>query len=250
MDLGPLVLRSGATCGASGRVVLSPAGAVAEPLLPPSPLGGRAVADAGPHAVPVVGLDERRLQGRRRVGDRAEGVARLRGRWQDGRLHVLEEAAPDPPPGPGARAWTSPPGPVPPGGWPEGPEPHAPGVVDGLRDEGLVVQLTVFRPAVGGPVLVVAATDPSRVEQVLHPLLGDRVRAVRSRYAPADVTAVRQALARPPAAWAVTASGETSDAGGQLLLELDVVRVLPDLAAAARAWPPGLVRVRPWLAPG
>ena len=111
-----------------------------------------------------------------------------------------------------------------------------------------MVQLTVFRPAAGGPVLVVAATDPSRAERVLRPLLGDRVRVVRSRYDPDDVAAVRQAVRRPPASWAVTASGETSDGGGQLLVELDVVRVLPDLVAAARPWPPGLVRVRPWLA--
>lgn len=112
-----------------------------------------------------------------------------------------------------------------------------------------MVAWTVFRPSRTQAVLVVAATEPERVEAALRPHYGRALCVVRSRWTPEQVTAVRESLRAGMRTWNVYTFGDTATGDGQLLVTAKAVRVVPALASWAAGVPAGLLHVNTWLAP-
>lgn len=190
-----------------------------------------------------------RLLDRRDKDGAFEGWATLRGTWRHGHLDVEDQRAERPVRARQGERWIDPPCQQPPGGWPAGGELELPAAHESLELAGAIVATTIFRPVGRGPVLVVAATQPLRVADELVPLLGDRVCIISSRYTAQAVETVRRQINRSFTAWQAYLSGTTSDDGGQVLLTLELVRVVPVVVDQALIWPYGLVAVQPWLAP-
>lgn len=248
-----MVLREDAACSAFGRVVFSAGRLTFEPPLP------RALVFYGPGREPaprpsglgvaVRGVDTNRLLGRRDKEGAYEGWATLTGAWRNGLLDVDDQRPERPHHRSEEIAWTAPPCREPSGGWPAGGELELPDAHEALVLARTVVASTIFRPVDRGPVLVVAASDPQLVADELVPLLGGRVCIVKTRYTAQEVDAVRHEIDANFEAWQACTSGTTSDSGGQVLLTLELVRVVPEVVERASAWPGHLVAVRPWLTP-
>jgi hypothetical protein len=254
MDIDALVVRDGDQVQASGRLVLDRSGEWFEPRLTVVGPGGRErdvrpVRGAG--AVRVVGADFAALSNRfERNGD-VEGWAFLTGVWSRQQLVVEKQAAP--------RADTarrhsriSPPCPPPDGG--------RPAVVrrgdielrydlGDLRETGAAVAVTLFHPAEGQAVLVVAASDVTAVEAQLRPQLGRSLCIVSSRWDKAQLDAVGDYLLRHHEQWNIYQWGPRNDHDGQAHVAARLVRVLPEIAAWAGTIPSGILLLDPWLMP-
>lgn len=254
MDVAGLLLGEDDRCVAFGRVVGVAGRTTFEPplfmALPnhwteqapaprPSGLG-----------VAVDGVDSTRLLDRREKDGAWEGWATLTGHWRQGGLAVVDQRLERPVAPVHDQRWVLPPCPQPEQGWPIGEDVHVPAAYETLKSSGAAVHATVFRPTARSAVLVVAAADPATVTGELAPLLGDRLCVVTSRYTSVEVDTVRHQIMAEFASWQAYGSGTTTDVQGQPVLTLDVVRVFPDLVDRARHWPPRLVAVNAWLAPG
>lgn len=253
MDVAGLLLNEDDQCVAFGRVVEVSGQTTFEPPLPmalPNYRPGQAPAPRSSGlGVAVRGVDGTKLLDRRMKDGASEGWATLAGRWREGEFAVVDQRLDRPGPPAHDQRWVLPPCPEPERGWPAGEDVQVPAAYEALQSSGAAVQATVFRPTTRSTVLVVAAANPARVTDELVPLLGDQVCVITSRYSREEVDTVRQEIMAGFAGWQAYASGTTSDLGGQPLLTLDVVRVLPDLVDRARHWPPRLVAVHAWLAP-
>jgi len=252
VDLSGLVLTPGARCSAFGRIVAVGDAMTFEPDLPRRLVtyapGREPAARPTDLGVPVRGVDLADLLDRREKQGAVEGWAVLEGSWQGDGLRVLAQRAVRPP----AQSypdWTTPPCPEPPAGWPVGDELELPPAYEELRAVGLVVNGTIFHPLGRGPVLVVAATYPARVAAVLGPQMGQRLCVIRSNYRVDEVDSVRRQVADRFHGWKMYASGDGSAGDGQIVLEIHLVRVLPEMARWATEVPDGLLRVIPWLGP-
>jgi len=254
VDVAGLLLGEDDRCVAFGRVVdIAGQTTFEPPLFMALPRYGPGEAPAPRPSglgVAVRGVDSTRLLDRREKDGALEGWATLAGRWSENGLAVVDQRLERPVAPARDQRWVFPPCPEPERGWSAGGDVDVPAAYERLQSSGAAVHATVFRPAAHSAVLVVAATDPVAVTDELVPLLGDRVCVITSRYTRVEVDTVRQELMADFAGWQAYASGTTSDAQGQPVLTLDVVRVLPDLVDRARHWPPRLVAVNAWLAPG
>jgi len=253
VDVAGLLLKEDDQCIAFGRVVDVSGQTTFEPplfmALPHYRPGQAPAPRPSGLGVAVRGVDSTRLLNRREKDGASEGWATLTGRWREGEFAVVDQRLDRPVPPARDQRWVFPPCPEPERGWPSGEDVHVPAAYEALQSSGAAVQATVFRPTTRSAVLVVAAADPATVTEELVPLLGDQVCVIASRYTREEVDTVRQEIMADFAGWQAYASGTTSDVQGQLILTLDVVRVLPDLVARARHWPPRLVAVTAWLAP-
>jgi hypothetical protein len=109
--------------------------------------------------------------------------------------------------------------------------------------------MTLFHPPGAGPVLVIAASEPEAVTARLGAVASSRICVVQSRYSRVEIVDVRQELQARFNDWRSFGSGQTSSADGQIRFVVQVVRVLPQLAAWAANISLGLLKVHPWLAP-
>lgn len=251
MDVAGLLLEPGDRCSAFGRYVRAGDVVAFEPPLQPA-VGYRPGYEPAPRpsglGVAVRGVDESRLLDRRQRDGALEGWVTLGGTWHGDALEVEDQRLDRPAPERG-RDRTSPPCDPPAGGWPRGPSVRLPPEFQALLASGAAVGATVFHPAPGTQVVVVASADGPAVSDLLAPLLGDRLCVVPSRYRRDQVEATRAEIGRHFRAWQLSSCGETSDDEGQVRVTVEVARVLPELVDRARHWPSGLVEVIAWLAP-
>ena len=77
----------------------------------------------------------------------------------------------------------------------------------------------------------------------------DRLCVVPSRWDRGQLEDVRAQINEGSRAWGVYISGPRTGDDGQLSFVMDLVRIVPDLAAWAESLPDGLLHVIPWLAP-
>lgn len=242
-----LVLAVGGRVEGWGRLVRTPGGDWFEPSIPVALVhrtDGRPAPTPWPQAVPVEGADLDAVEQRYERDGHVDGFARIHGRWLGGRIAV-ERQTPDRPADPGPE-WTDPPCPAPAGGWPRIPDPHwspVPGDLEGA------VAVTIFRPAPDRVVVVVAASDVAAVEARWRPELGERLCVVESRWSRRDLDAAHEHLGAVHRAWGLYGWGRSTDARGQAVVTVDLLRVTDEIAAWAEALPAGMVALDPCLRP-
>jgi hypothetical protein len=252
VDVSGLVLRDGDAVRASGRVVAVDGATCFDPPLPvPAVLyapGRQPPPRPSGLGVPVIGVDLARLDGRREQQGAVEGSATLGGTWQSERLVVAEQG---PPTGSAFEgpAWRRPPCPEPAGGWPEGDVDENIEIPAVLGAAHQITSVALFRPSWRQVVLVVAAEQPQQVEAALRPRYGARLCVVPSRWTHRQVDDVAGRLSAEVSRWLIYIFGESTAEDGQPLLTVELTRVLPSMAAWARAIPAGLLSIRPWLTP-
>ena len=253
MDLTPLLLTAGRTAEATGRVVAFAGRTWFEPPLPVTLLMTHPQPPPRPSGLGVLaeGVDLTALHNTRSGDGAVEGWASLTGVWSGEALQVTAQAAPRPPTQhTAAPVWRHPPCPPPAGGWPvTGYQTNLPDLPEPLIDNVDIVNVTCFRPSDVQAVMVIAAIDPGRVERLLRHRFGDSLCLIASRWTHAVIAAVRGHLEQQQQAWGVWSLGNTSAEDGHVVIDAQVVRVLPDLATWATTVPDGLLRVHPWLAP-
>jgi len=146
-------------------------------------------------------------------------------------------------------AWRRPPCPEPAGGWPEGDVDENLDVPAELGATHGITSIALFRPSRRQVVLVVAAEQPQQVEAALRPRYGARLCVVPSCWTRRQIDDVAGRLRAEMGRWMIYIFGESTAEDGQPLLTVELTRVLPALAAWARAIPAGLLSIRPWLTP-
>lgn len=263
----PAILVDGDVVGATGRVASVPG----QPVRFCAPV---AVADVGyaPGKEPppagcalgldVVGVNLATLTGRREKQGAVEGWAYLRGVYRAGTLSVTVQSKALSSPADFDADWVTPPCPKPAGGWLTMGRGQNPTALQTKLDAFMaahkneVTSSAIFRPTDTQVVMVVVADHPDLV----HASLGANSSAlcvVKSGFTSAQVAAAESAVMS-------LAGGSSSDNGiyesgprtlsdGQPAIGLSAVMVTPALRALAAAFPPGLIRVQPWLmqvAPG
>jgi len=183
MDFESLIIRDGDRVAASGRLVRDSRGDWFQPSLPVALPGGveRTVRPAGRLAIRVVGADLDLVANRFEKAGAIEGWAAVEGVRSGEQLEVDRQSLPSPEP-PWSHPWRTPPCPPPAGSWPKV-TPRGDSVLQydmgDLRATAAAVAVTLFRPADGAAVLVVAASDEAAVETQLRPQLGDLLCVVR-----------------------------------------------------------------------
>jgi hypothetical protein len=253
MDLSGLIVREGAVARATGRV-LEVEGEVwferPEPVplvWPPRP------PRPGRFAVRAHGVDLDRLDRRQQHATGIEGWTTLTGTWQSQRLRVRTQTSWQPPDSRRGRR-TDPPCAPPPQGWPRNgehgnPMPSAP--PDDEWEALSIMQVAWFHPAGAGPVLVVSAEDPARVERLLRPEFGAALCVVPSRYTRQQIEGVARRLRVEGESrrWLISMHGSGVGGDGQPRLTVELARVVPAMAEWAATVPDGLLAVDVWLAP-
>ena len=253
VDVSDLVLKPSDRCRAFGRLVSVGDVVTFEPplgrLLPAHPAGQEPAPQASALGMPITGIDLTDVLDRHEKDGAIEGWATVECIWSADTLQAIEQRA-ERPTVVQHPSWTEPPCPPPADGWPSGdafmlpPELH-----QELEAAGLLLNMTLFHPPGAGPVLVIAASDPDAVIARLGTFATSRICVVRSRYSRAEIIDVRQELRARFDDWRSFGSGQTSSADGQIRFFVQVVRVVPELAAWAANVSEGLLKVRPWLAP-
>jgi hypothetical protein len=253
MDFERLVIRDGDRVAASGRLVRDSRGDWFQPSLPVALPGGveRTVRPAGRLAIRVVGADLDVVVNRFEKAGAIEGWAAVEGVWSGEQLEVDRQSLPSPEP-PWSHPWRTPPCPPPAGGWPKV-TPRGDMVLKydmgDLRATAAAVAVTLFRPADGAAVLVVAASDEAAVEAQLRPQLGDLLCVVPSRWTKAELDRVCGYLHEHHEQWDLYQWGPHVQGDGQPCVSARLVRVLPEIAAWAASLPAGILVLEPWLAP-
>ncbi|SDO59919.1 hypothetical protein SAMN04515671_1444 [Nakamurella panacisegetis] len=180
------------------------------------------------------------------------GWATVTGIWLDGVIDVLEQT---PVPPASARRtfgprWVTPPGPKPVGGWPRGSAEDLYKVdTQALREDENCVSAIVYRPHSNRAVMVVAATDVGMAESMWRPVLGRRVLIVQSQWSKGQLAAVRDELVENWDDWTIGLVSEVVDEHSQTRVEALILRVMPAMAAWARAVPDGILQIHPTLRP-
>jgi hypothetical protein len=253
MDSVLAVVRDGDRVTASGRVLRDETGDWFEPPLFVALPGGvpRRVRPASRIAVRIVGADFDGLSSRFEREGAVEGYSTLTGIWTAGLLRVDHQA---PPQGwqYGERPrWQVPPCPPPEGGWPRPTWGSADKILDydlgNLRETGVAVAVTSFRPSEDLAVLVVAASDPDVVEAQLRPQLGPLLCVIRSKWTRDELEAVRAHLKAHHGDWYVYRWGYTTASDGQGQISAHLTRMLPEVSDWAGALPSGILKLQPWL---
>jgi hypothetical protein len=252
MDSVLAVVRDGDRVTASGRVLRDETGDWFEPPLPVAAAGApRRVRPASRLAVRIVGADFDGLSGRFEREAAVEGYAMLTGIWAAGQLRVEHQAPPERHDGERPR-WQVPPCPPPEGGWPRPTWGSADKILDydlgNLRETGVAVAVTSFRPSENLAVLVVAASDPDVVEAQLRPQLGQLLCVIRSKWTRDELEAVRAHLKAHHEDWYLYRWGYTTASDGQGQISARLTRMLPEVSQWASALPAGILRLQPWLA--
>lgn len=180
------------------------------------------------------------------------GMVTLTGVWLGDAIEVQSQS----PAGPSAAhppEWITPPCPPPAGGW----RYRRNGVHDqnlnfdigDLVRTGAAVTVVTFRPEPDQAVLVVAASAPDIVESVLRPQLPDRLCVIASRFSRAQLDEVKNTFTDHVDDWALDFVGESADEQAQARIEVQLLRVTPDLADWAATMPDGLLVLKPSLTP-
>jgi hypothetical protein len=269
MDFAALIIHEGDRVSASGRLVRDGTGDWFEPPVPVAATGSlfRSVRPAWRGSVRIIGADfSAELTHRFERDGAVEGYATVTGTWAADRLHVERQDL-YVPRHPEIPDWTVPPCPPPPGGWPHqtwvygikevqtGKYPAAQYVgvsydLGDLQETGAAVVMTTFRPSEDQAVLVVAATDPEAVEAYLRSQLGPLLCVVPSRWAKAELEAVRAHLHAHHEQWNLYKwGGYSSTEDGQAKVTAGLTRILPEVAAWADSLPAGILDLEPWLTP-
>ena len=248
-----MVVREGDQVTASGRVMRDQTGGWFEPPLFVAQPGGvpRQVRPASRVAVRIVGADFDELSGRFQRQGAVEGYAILTGTWSAGHLRVEHQAPPERQRGERPR-WRMPPCPPPDGGWPTRFRGSGDRNLDydlgHLRETGVAVAVTCFRPSDDQAVLVVAATDPEVVEAHLRPQLGQLLCVIPSKWSRDELEAVRAHLHAHHEDWNLYQWGYRTTGDGQGQISACLTRMLPEVAEWAASLPSGILRLQPWLA--
>jgi hypothetical protein len=253
VDVSDLVLRPGDRCRTFGRLVRVGDLVTFEPpmtrAMPAYPAGREPAPQPSPPGMPITGINLTDVLDRREKDGAIEGWATVECVWNADTLHAIEQRAERPPVIHHPR-WTEPPCPPPADGWPGG---HAfmlpPELHHELAAAGLSLNMTLFHPTGSGPVLVIAASDPDAVIARLGTFATPRICVVQSRYSRAEIVDMRQELQARFIDRRSFGSGQTSSADGQIRFFVQVVRVVPELAAWAANVSEGLLEVHAWLAP-
>jgi hypothetical protein len=257
MEIEALVVRDGDRVAASGRLIRNRDGDWFEPVLPRALIGGaeRRVAAAWRGAVRITGASFDDLTNRFERDGAVEGYAAVAGIWSDDQLRALRQTAPEGAPHRYPRL-ESPPCAPPAGGWPHldwGRVSSGRGMgnldfnLGDLEDTGAAVAVTTFRPSEDQAVLVVAAADRDAVEAQLRPQLGDLLCVVTSRWAKAELDALRAHLTAHWEEWNLYQLGPVNGEDGQTRMAAQLTRVMPDIAGWAAPLPRGILRLEPWL---
>lgn len=205
-----------------------------------------------PNGVPLEGVDLDRLADRRRSGGAVEGWATITGTWRAGTITVEEQD--DPPPLGEFGLRQEPPCPAPEGGWPHGPERDSMDAeLQALKgywaehpsDPDRFAQLHVSPTQTLFGLVVSDEAAKAQAELDLRPLLGDRMCVVVARHTDAELAAVRDSdlVRRPESRGGGMHLGEDLQAA----LQLSVLFVTEELAAAVAEHPEGLVELEPAL---
>jgi hypothetical protein len=247
------LLVDGTAASATGRVFSDGETMMFEPPLPVALPGYQPGTEPPPRpshlGVPVVGVDLGALDRRREKAGAIEGWAHLSGVWQDGGLLVQSQEPPIFRVDPRSPRWSEPPCPPPLGGWPHGAVNENLEAGDLQQADTSIVALALFRPSSTQVVLVIASTEPSRVQAKLQEPFGQRLCVIPSRWTKDQVRDAAEQLRINMDRWQIYISGETVTEDGQTLVEAATVRVLPAMVDWARPLPDGLVKITPWLAP-
>jgi hypothetical protein len=260
MDLSGSTMREGVIAQASGRVLVvddtvwfeRPGARTLVKITPPRPPA------KGRYAVRAHGVDLDRLDRRRQyAGGIVEGWTALTGTWRQHELHVLSQTAI--PRSAGRPKWTTPPCPPPTAGWPtaatSGSMPAAnlsaqrPGPDE--YEKLTITQVTQFHPTATQPVLVVAAEDPTRVEQALRRRFGAALCVVPSRYRWHEIEESHERLTSEMAShrWRLTSAGRSAGNDGQATVTAQFAWIEPEVAEWAATVPEGLLDPQVWLTP-
>jgi hypothetical protein len=151
---------------------------------------------------------------------------------------------------PTATRFRVPPCAAPPGGWPHGAEDENLDLHDFPHDDEALVAVSLFRPSARQVVVVIATTEPDRLERELRPRFGQRLCIVASPWTTAQVDAVTDALRTNMGAWRLYRTGPVVTAAGQAQASADAVLVTEQFAAWAAEIPDDLLEVNAWLTPG
>jgi len=238
---------------ASGRVVHDETGDWFEPPLPVAMPAGlpRRVRPASRVAVRIIGAEFNGLSGQFEREGAVEGYAVLTGIWAAGLLRVEHQAPPEPRTGE-RPPWRLPPCAAPEGGWPRLTWGDGDRNLDydlgDLRDTGVAVAVTCFRPSEDQAVLVVAATDPEAVEAQLRPQLGQLLCVIPSKWTREELDAVRSHLNAHHEDWNLYRWGYGSASDGQGQVSARLTRMLPEVSQWAGTLPSGILKLQPWLA--
>lgn len=116
---------------------------------------------------------------------------------------------------------------------------------------GVVVYYGFLRPSTTQVLMFVATSgDPAPVRAELTRTYGERLCVIKAPYTAAQISRVQHDMMQlqvpPYFVWAV---GNGYDDHGQPNISVDLVYVTPDIAALAASQPPGIVTLKPWLAP-
>lgn len=271
------VVRDGTRVTGTGSVVAVPGRAVrfCAPV-PRADVGYAPGQEPAPEycelGVDAEGVDLTALTNRREKDGAVEGQATLTGTYRDGTL-VVEQQGQAPPTRPGDGKRAAPPCEAPEGGWPRDLAlPHGPGhepegdanmhaeqpAMDRYRAKHPddIVTIALLRPFPDSVIMGVSAVDQTaaaRAEQALRPTYGKRLCVVVSRFSRAQVAAAQEELqigsdeARRLGVMGGAGEGVSDDL--QVEVGYDVVMVTEELQRRAEKHPPGLLVLRPWLAP-
>ncbi|BEP13183.1 hypothetical protein acdb102_14940 [Acidothermaceae bacterium B102] len=259
---GPVPLADGQTVQADGRVVSVPG----KPARFCAPEAMDAVAYAPgrepapkwcPLGVDVTGVDLHALSIPRTKEGATEGYAFLRGVYRSGTLAVSVQSAqrqqqPDFP------MLTTPPCPVPAGGWHRESRGSNPPIADAVSTFsashlGQVVTIAIFRPNGTTGVVVAAVTDLAVAKAAL-PDKPAELCLIAAKYTMAQVTAAEAPFIAEIKAHLTSPGGQVYGIGrgvgpdGQSVLQADVVTLTTTVRGWASAAPAGLVHLVPWLA--
>lgn len=252
------ILRDGDTVRATGEVVSLPGRPVrfcAPALSSGTTYNPIRYCDNG---VDVIGVDLDRLSFRETKHQAVDGLAELTGVYRSGTLLVTAQG-PSSPPHIAAFGF-DPPCPAPAGGWP----PPPPGNGGNLDDR----PVEAYRQAHRGAIMTIAFARPSRHQIALYVLTSGATAPVRRALAddyPNQLCVARSVYTRAQVRTAFGAlkhfgTPEAKAAGvysvgrglnrqGQIDVVQELRQVTPEMAAEAARFAPGLVKLRPWLAP-
>jgi len=253
VDVDELIVREGDRVTATGCLIRNDLGDWFQPALWVAQPGGleRRVMAVWAGAVRVAGAAFEAVADRLEKDGAVEGHATITGIWSGERLLAERQDVP-------ARRqaahprWVTPPCPPPVDGWPVVPR-H--GDIElsydlgDLVETGAAVAITVFHPGPHQPVLVVAATDVAAVEARLRSQLGGSLCVVPSRWAKNQLDSVRDQLQQRFQGWHLYQLGPQHSDDGRAHIAARLVRVLPETAAWTASLTPGIVALKPWLAP-
>lgn len=252
-----LVLRDGDRVAASGKVVALSGRHTrfCAPIATGTEINGGGIqyCDLG---IDVTGVDLSSLTDRRAESGNVEGEARLTGIYRNGTIVVTSQGPPLRPPVNGELPM--PPCSPPAGGWPQNAgsgnlDEHAVQAYE-RNHPHTVMDISLLHPSATQSVMyVLTSGDVVAVRTALREAYGDSLCVEPSEYTPDQVAAARALVSfnNPElvAAGLYGTAGSNLNANGQLQIEADLIRVTMTVAQSLADQPPGLIRLRPWLAP-